>query len=448
MNSIKIAVVGSGISGLSAAWLLSQRHTVTLIEAENRLGGHSNTVDCKTKEGLVPIDTGFIVYNCATYPNLVALFDYLNVPTARSNMGFSVSLNGGASEYAGDSLLQMFGNAGNLVSLQHWRMLWDITRFFRTALGQSRHLPQNVTLGQFFKDQSYSRAFMDRHLLPMAGAIWSSEPHHMIDFPARSFLRFFDNHGLLRFTNRPQWRTVVGGSRAYVERLTADGRFETRLGCRVHKIDRLAKGVVVHGSEGFRQEFDQVVIATHADQALAMLGTPFARERKFLRAFRYARNRAVLHRDRALMPRRSRLWSSWNYATENADPHQPSSVTYWMNALQPLATSTDFFVSLNPRREPAADLTEREFSYDHPMFTSETAKLQESMWCLQGQHRTWYCGAHFGVGFHEDGLQAGLAVAEQLGDVMRPWNLPNPSSRINVARPYTVLETAPLEAAE
>lgn len=448
MNSLKIAVVGSGISGLSAAWLLSQRHSVTLIEAENRLGGHSNTVDCMTAEGVIPVDTGFIVYNCATYPNLMALFDYLNVPTAQSNMGFSVSLNSGDCEYAGDSLLQMLGHGRNLVDARHWRMLWDIARFFRTAAAQARHIAESVTLGQFFKDQGYSQAFMDRHLLPMAGAIWSSEPRQMIGFPARSFLRFFDNHGLLRFSGRPRWRTVIGGSRSYVDLLAADSRFETRLDCRVHRIDRLLNGIVIHGGNGFQERFDHVVLATHADQALAILDSPTDNEQNCLSAFHYARNRAVLHRDKTLMPRRRRLWSSWNYATEKRNPRQSSAVTYWMNALQPLATPTNFFVTLNPQRQPAAELIEREFVYDHPVFSSETSRLQENLWSLQGRHRTWYCGAHFGAGFHEDGLQAGLAVAEQLGGALRPWDVPSQSSRIHVSRPVTLPEITRLEAAE
>ena len=448
MNSLKIAVVGSGISGLSAAWLLSQRHDVTLIEAEHRIGGHSNTVDCQTADGPIAVDTGFIVYNTATYPNLMALFDYLNVPTTPSRMGFGVSLHSGAYEYSGDNLVQMAGNASNLADPGHWRMLWDIARFFRTAARQSRYLNESVTLGQFMQAQGYSQAFMERHLLPMAGAIWSSSPNLMLDYPALSFLRFLDNHGLLRYSNRPQWRTVTGGSREYVDRLLGDSRFRAMTGHPVHTIERSPAGVVVHAHNGFREQFDHVVIGTHADQALAMLSEPTYGERLYLSDFRYGRNRVVLHRDAALMPRRRRLWSSWNYMAEGNAHGQSSAVTYWMNALQPLATTTDIFVTLNPQREPAAHLVEREFSYEHPIFTAETSRVQQHLWSLQGQQRTWFCGAHFGAGFHEDGLQAGLAVAEQLGGMLRPWDVPNQSGRIQVAPHRSAPEPTHLEAAQ
>lgn len=447
MNSHRIAVIGSGIAGLSAAWLLSQRHDVTLIEAERRIGGHSNTVNCLTPDGPIAVDTGFIVYNTATYPNLMALFDYLNVPTTPSLMGFGVSLDGGACEYSGDTLLQMMGNPGNLVVPGHWRMLWDIVRFFRTAEAQSKNLDEGVTLGQFLKAQGYSRAFMERHLLPMAGAIWSSSPNQMLDYPALSFLKFLGNHGLLQYNNRPQWRTVTGGSREYVERLIADSRFRILTGCPVRRVERSSAGVVVEDGLGFRDRFDHVVMATHADQALAMLKDPSPQERQCLSAFRYGRNRAVLHRDAKLMPRRRRLWSSWNYMAERGAQGRSSSITYWMNALQPLATSTDIFVSLNPQREPEAALVEREFAYEHPIFSAEAGLMQKRLWPLQGQQRTWFCGAHFGAGFHEDALQSGLAVAEQLGGMLRPWNVPNQSGRIHVTA-HTPAEPAHLEAAE
>ncbi|MEQ1523562.1 MAG: FAD-dependent oxidoreductase [Aestuariivirga sp.] len=448
LNSHRIVVIGSGIAGLSAAWLLSQRHDVTLIEAEHRIGGHSNTVNCTTPDGPVAVDTGFIVYNTATYPNLMALFDYLNVPTTPSLMGFGVSLDGGACEYSGDTLLQMMGNPGNLVVPGHWRMLWDIVRFFRTAQAQCQDLDEGVTLGQFLKSNGYSQAFMDRHLLPMAGAIWSSSPNQMMDYPALSFLKFLGNHGLLQYNNRPQWRTVTGGSREYVERLVGDSRFRLLTGCPVHAVERSASGVVIRAGNGFMERFDHVVIGTHADQALAMLKDPSPEEHQCLSAFRYGRNRAVLHRDPALMPRRRRLWSSWNYMADRHAHGRSSSITYWMNALQPLATSTDIFVSLNPQREPEAGLVEREFAYEHPIFTAEAGLMQKRLWSLQGQQRTWFSGAHFGAGFHEDALQSGLAVAEHLGGMLRPWNVANPSSRIHVTPHTPAPESSHLEAAE
>lgn len=448
MTPLKIAVVGSGISGLSAAWLLSQRHNVTLLEADNRIGGHSHTVDCNVDGASVAVDTGFIVYNRPTYPNLTALFDYLNVPTAPSDMGFAVSLADGRTEYSGNGALRMLGSLRNLADPSHWRMLRDIVRFFRTAASHARGLADHVTLGQFIADQGYSQDFVDRHLLPSAGAIWSSPPRQMLDYPARAFLTFFDNHGLLKFVDRPQWRTVVGGSREYVQRLLADGPIRALTGWRVTSIERLKDAVTLHAENGFHETFDHVVVAAHADQALAMLDDPAPDERQFLRAFRYTRNRAVLHRDETFMPRRRWLWSSWNYLSDSGADPSACTVSYWMNALQPLPATTNFFVTLNPHREPADGTIERDLSYDHPVFTPETARVQRQLWSLQGRRRTWFCGAHFGAGFHEDGLQAGLAVAEQLGAVKRPWTLADPSTRIHVSPRPPLSKPVLLEAAE
>ncbi len=427
---------------------MSQRHGVTLFESEDRLGGHSHTVDCLLEGKSIAVDTGFIVYNQNTYPNLTALFSHLNVPTAEAAMGFGVSLENGRYEYSGNGALQMLGTLRNLADRGHWRMLGDVVRFFRTASARSQSLGDQVTLGQFIAEQGYSHDFVERHLLPMAGAIWSSPPQQMLDYPARAFLNFFDNHGLLKFVNRPQWRTVVGGSREYVNRLVADGRMTRLTGSGIASIRRLGAGVELQTQGGSRQTFDHVVIATHADQALAMLADPTPDEHRCLSSFRYARNRAVLHRDASLMPRRRRLWSSWNFLSSTNARGADYTVSYWMNALQPLATTTDLFVSLNPHREPAEGTAEREFSYEHPIFTLETARVQRQLWSLQGHRGTWFCGAHFGAGFHEDGLQAGLAVAEQLGGLKRPWSLAKPSTRIHVTPDHLPSNFALSEAAE
>jgi len=433
LTPLKIAVVGSGISGLSAAWLLSKRHNVTLLEADDRFGGHSNTVDCRVDGGTIAVDTGFIVYNRPTYPNLTALFEHLKVPTAESDMGFAVSLCGGRTEYSAAGAAGLLGSLRNLADPSHWRMLLGIVRFFRTAATHADGLDDHVTLGQFIADQGYSKDFVDRHLLPSACAIWSSSPNQMRDYPARAFLAFFDNHGLLNFADRPQWRTVIGGSREYVQRMLADGRMRALVNCRVNLIKRAKDSVTLHAENGFCETFDHVVVAAHADQALAMIGDPTPDEYQYLRAFRYTRNRAVLHRDETFMPRRRRLWSSWNYLSGDGADTSACTVNYWLNALQPLPTDTNFFVTLNPHREPMDGTIEREMSYDHPVFSLETVRVQRQLWSLQGRRRTWFCGAHFGAGFHEDGLQSGLAVAEQLGSVKRPWTLVEPSSRIHVS---------------
>jgi uncharacterized protein len=443
-----IAVVGSGISGLSAAWLLSHGHRVTLIEADARPGGHSNTVDCEVDGVDVAVDTGFIVYNPPAYPNLTALFRHLEVPTAQSNMSFSVSMGNGAYEYAGSGLAQVVGQAGNLLSLGHWRMIRDIPRFFKTTLAKLPSLSDDLTIAQFLKAEGYSDYFLERHLLPMAGAIWSAAPGDMRDYPAKAFLKFFNNHGLLRITNRPLWRTVKGGSREYVSRLIRSGTFETRLRTPVAAIRRHADGVTIRAVNGEEQGYDDVVIATHADQALSMLADASGEERQLLSCFRYSRNRAILHRDQCLMPKRRRLWSSWNYLSE-LPPYSAttSAVTYWMNKLQPLPVEAPLFVSLNPLEEPRMEKVLAEFDYAHPIFDPAAMAAQKELWKIQGTRHTWFCGAYWGSGFHEDGIQAGLAAAEGLGGVRRPWSVQDESGRIHLepSPPETVPAT---EAAE
>ena len=448
MKPRHIAVVGSGISGLSAAWLLSHGHRVTLIEADARPGGHSNTVDCEVDGVDVAVDTGFIVYNPPAYPNLTALFRHLEVPTAQSNMSFSVSMGNGAYEYAGSGLAQVVGQAGNLLSLGHWRMIRDIPRFFKTTLAKLPSLSDDLTIAQFLKAEGYSDYFLERHLLPMAGAIWSAAPGDMRDYPAKAFLKFFNNHGLLRITNRPLWRTVKGGSREYVSRLIRSGTFETRLRTPVAAIRRHSDGVTIRAVNGEEQGYDDVVIATHADQALSMLADASGEERQLLSCFRYSRNRAILHRDQGLMPKRRRLWSSWNYLSE-LPPYSAttSAVTYWMNKLQPLPVEAPLFVSLNPLEEPRMEKVLAEFDYAHPIFDPAAMAAQKELWKIQGTRHTWFCGAYWGSGFHEDGIQAGLAAAEGLGGVRRPWSVQDESGRIHLEPPPP--ETVPAtEAAE
>ena len=445
LSSLKIAVVGSGISGLSAAWLLSQRHDVTLIESENRIGGHSNTVEVSVPEGKVPVDAGFIVYNQKTYPNLTALFDYLSVPTAKSEMGFAVSLGVGAYEYSGAGIGSLIGHASNLWNVGHLRMIRDLVRFFRTANGAAQNSRHGISLGQFLSENNYSQEFIDLHLLPVAGAIWSSPPAQMLDYPAQCFLRFCENHGLLNFYDRPQWRTVDGGSVEYVQRLLGDSRMKTITSCPVHRLDRSTSGVTVFGADGFCQSFDHVVLATHADQALKMLTAPTRAETDVLKPFEYSKNRAILHSDESFMPKRKRLWSSWNYVSDKNEAGS-SSVTYWMNALQPLQTKSNIFVTLNPDRQPISVI--QEFAYTHPVFNAQTSEMQKHLWSLQGENRTWFCGSYFGAGFHEDGLQSGLAVAEQLGGALRPWKIAQQNSRIQLTTSPSKEKPNFLEAAE
>ncbi len=430
-----IAVVGSGIAGLSAAWLLSKSHRVTLYEAAGRPGGHSNTVEAAG----VAVDTGFIVYNENTYPNLTALFTLLGVPTKASEMSFAVSLDDGALEYAGTDLFGLFGQRRNLVRPRFWSMLRDLRRFYAEAPAKVASLPVGTTLGAFLDSEGYGRAFQQDHLLPMAAAIWSASAETLRAYPAAHFIRFCDNHGLLKFTGRPVWRTVDGGSREYVRRLLGEIG-ETRLGCGAVSVRRFPDSAVVRDTTGGEQRFDHVVLACHADQALALLQAPTERETALLGAFGYTTNRAVLHTDVRAMPKRRNIWASWNYlgGRNHADSLH---VTYWMNRLQGLAGAPPLFLTLNPAAEPAPDTVLREEIYEHPRFNTEAMRAQASLWSLQGVERTWFCGAYFGAGFHEDGLQSGLAVAEQLGGVRRPWTVPNESGRITVT-PVRVTELA------
>ncbi|MDE2385098.1 MAG: FAD-dependent oxidoreductase [Alphaproteobacteria bacterium] len=426
MKRHKIAVIGSGISGLSSAWLLSKAHDVTLFEADARFGGHAHT---ETFAG-VPVDVGFIVFNEKTYPNLTALFRHLGVATAETEMGFSVSLENGRFEYSGGSLAQLVGSPRNAMSRSHWAMLSDLARFYRTAKSLSSKLGDDVSLGAFLQQHKFGKAFVERHLIPMAAAIWSSHPGLMLAYPAKAFIEFFDNHQLLNLGSREKWRTVQGGSKAYVRRMLESG-IVLKSGDAVERVTRSPDGVTVQRRSGLADHFDHVVFATHADQTLRLLESPSPEERALLGPFHYSNNQVVVHRDVALMPKRRRHWSSWNYIGESAS--SDCGVTYWMNSLQNLQTPEQIFVSLNPPKLPKGELTELSFECTHPIFSSETLKAQRQLWQLQGKQNSWFCGAYFGAGFHEDGLQAGLAVAEQLGGVRRPWNVSAPSGRIHAA---------------
>lgn len=430
----RIAVIGTGISGLSAGWLLSKQNEVVLYERETRLGGHSNTVDVATPEGKIPVDTGFIVFNEWTYPNLIALFDHLDVPTLASEMSFAVSADNGGFEYSGGSLAGLVGQPRNIVRPRFWRMMRDLHRFYSTApqLLASGRL-DNVSLGEMLDAGGYSPSFQRDHLLPMAAAIWSGTVEGMREYPAAAFTRFFINHGLFKYVGRPVWRTVVGGSRVYVEKISKG--IEVRTGVGVRGIRRHANQVTVTDASGHEDTFDAVVMAAHADQTRDMLSDIDGLEDRMLSPFKYQRNLAVLHSDPALMPKRRRLWASWNYMarTDDTQPETSSvSVTYWMNLLQSLKTKTPLLVTLNPIQPPDQQHLIRSFQYDHPLFDDQTDAAQRTLWQIQGHRNTYFCGSYFGAGFHEDGLQSGLAAAEAVGNVRRPWNVENESGRIYI----------------
>ena len=436
----RIAVIGSGISGMSAAWLLSQRHDVHVFEQAGRIGGHSNTVDVpiksRMKESVIPVDTGFIVYNEVTYPNLTAMFKYLGVATEPSNMSFSASVQHGAFEYSGLSLRTMIAQKRNLLRPRFWNMVRDIFRFFREASEHARlYSDQDLTLGTYLSRNGYSEPFIRDYILPLGRSIWSASFDDMLAYPLTAFVRFFENHGLLEASakNRLKWRTVSGGSRSYVGRLTKDFADRIHLNSPVVEIRRFHTHVDITFSGGRTERFDQVVIAAHSDQAIAMLADPSSDERHLLSAIRYERNTAILHTDPSLMPKRRKAWASWNYISDGKDfGSNLVSLTYWMNLLQNIDERFPVFVTLNPHRQPKSGHFVKSFEYDHPVFDNAALDAQKKLWQLQGINRTWFCGAYFGHGFHEDGLQSGLAVGEQLGGHMRPWLVENPSSRITL----------------
>ncbi|MDR6288472.1 hypothetical protein E9232_000979 [Inquilinus ginsengisoli] len=437
---MRIAVIGTGISGLGAAHLLRSRAEIVLYDGAARAGGHANTVDVGQDGRQVPVDTGFIVCNQATYPNFLRLLGTLGVATEPTDMSFSFSAAGGRFEYAGDTLGGLFAQRRNAFRPAHYGMLRDILRFYREAPGHLDAGSADLTLGDLLAGGGYGSGFVHDHLLPMGAAIWSCPTAEMLRFPARSFIRFFANHGLLSVRDRPVWRSVPGGSRRYVEALTAPFAGSLRLGTPVASLHRTAIGVVVRDAAGQEDRFDQVVVATHADQALALLAEATPLEREVLGAFRFQGNDAVLHDDPALMPQRKRAWASWNYLSEDRRGGAVS-VTYWMNRLQPLPGLRPVFVSLNPFRAPRPGSVLARIRYDHPVFDHRALAAQAAIGTIQGRGGIWFCGAWCGYGFHEDGLAAGIAVAEALG-ARRPWAVEDMSPAAQHCRPLRPAEAA------
>ena len=428
---MKVAVIGSGISGLAAAYRLHPHTQVTLFEANDYFGGHTHTVDVTLPSVTgapitAGVDTGFLVCNPRTYPELIALFQELEVETAPSEMSFSVQVpqaRGAASlEWSGNHIGTLFAQKRNLISPRFWRMISDILRFNGLCTGLVKYLDAPLRLPnqqellsqsmQDFLDQhGFSAAFRNWYFLPMIGCIWSCPTDQMLKFPVATMIRFCHNHGLLQITHRPQWQTVRGGAKHYVEKILAVLP-DKRLNTTVHQISRSPDDVTLHTSQG-SETFDQVIVATHSDQALQMLSQPSAAEQAILGLISYQPNRAVLHTDTSVMPTHRKVWAAWNYERATDAQHESARVClhYWLNRLQPLPFQTDVIESLNPVREIAAHKILAEFEYSHPVFDRAAIQAQRRLPEIQGQQRTWFCGAWAGYGFHEDGLKAGYAAA-------------------------------------
>lgn len=435
---MRIAIIGSGISGLTAAYLLNHKHNITLFEADSRLGGHTATVDVDENGRQLAIDTGFIVFNDWTYPNFIRLMGQLGVNAQPTDMGFSVCDPRSDFEYAGNNLNSLFASRRTLFHPGHWRMLKDILRFNREAVRdwESGVIGEEVTLGQYLQHNHYSAEFTERYLVPMGSAIWSASLAQMREFSVGFFIRFFINHGLLNIFNRPQWRVIQGGSRSYIQPLIESFKDKIRLSTPVSKVLRKEEGVELVTGSGEVCEFDAVVFACHSDQALSCLADATADERKILGAIPYARNSVVLHTDTSLLPRRRRSWASWNYRLQQASDQLPV-LTYNMNILQRLQSEKTYCVTLNA--DDAIDPAQviGRFEYAHPQFSVSGMQAQQQWHKINGVNRSWFCGAYWANGFHEDGVVSALRVGQALGvtlDECGPVSVA-PVTRLKVGEP-------------
>jgi uncharacterized protein len=446
IEPVKVAIIGSGVSGLSAAWHLIETSTskleISVFEKDSRLGGHTNTIDVKLDGLTAPVDTGFLVCNERTYPLFIPFLEKIGVPLEATDMSFAVSVGPHQFEWCGSSLTSLFSQPSNAFSWRFWRMLRDVIRFNKeaTALAQpfatdSRELTKELQmpLRQFLASKNYSAAFRDDYLVPMAAAIWSCSTKNMLEFPVGSFVRFFHNHGLLQITNRPRWFTVPGGAKQYVEKINAlieayGGKVALNAGAQkiVRKTSATGTAQIEIMSGGQTQIFDHVILACHSNQSLELLDDATGAEKGVLRSILYQPNTAYLHTDENLMPQRKSAWAAWNYLSEKrgTEQEQSVSVTYWCNRLQPLPFKTAVFVSLNPIIAPRPEKVIQTIAYEHPIFDVRSTQGQAELANIQGMKNTWYAGAWTGYGFHEDGFRSGKLAAQGLLQKIADESLP------------------------
>ena len=412
-----IAIIGAGISGIAAAYLLKNKYNVTIFESNSYFGGHSNTIMMSINNKNIPVDTGFIVFNQLTYPNLINFFKELGVKTYKSEMSFGITIGEGEIEYSGSSFNKFFAQRKNFFNRSFWRMALDILRFNKHASTINLFNIMDVTLEEYVTNLNLSEEFKNWYLYPMAGAIWSTPLEKVGSFPAHSFLQFFRNHGLLKIIDQPQWYTVWGGSKEYVSLALKSEKITKYKNCSVKSVKRLENNISISTQSEGDFVFDQIIFATPAYKTLEILDTPSSEEQDILKCFDYSDNIAYLHSDPSFMPERKNVWSSWNYFNSNQNGF---GVTYWMNKLQSLPTKQNIFVTLNPLKIPSPSLTCQKIYYQHPQFDKKAINAQERISEIQGINNTWFCGSYQGYGFHEDGFLSALKVVNQLG-VKASW---------------------------
>ena len=412
---MKIAVIGSGISGLSAAYYLSKKHKVDLFEKEDHFGGHSYTLDILINEKKISVDIGFIVFNHQTYPNLINFFLENEVNIEKSDMSFSVSVQGTSFEYCGRGLKGMFSNKSNLFNVSFLKMFFDIIKFYNHC-DRISDLNQEITLGEFLKKKKLSKSFINYHLIPMVSAIWSMPPYEANNMPLKFFIKFFQNHGLFKLKKRPEWYTVSNRSKSYVNKILSKISGEHYKNYKINNVKRISTGVqVCYGGENEFFDYDKVVIATHANEALSLIENPLEEEENILSNFKYKENIAVVHTDENIMPKNKKVWSSWNSHVKSESPNK-NSLTYWLNLLQNLTCNENIFLTLNPTSQISENKILKKVKFTHPYFDQNALDHQNKLNLLQNKKNILFCGSYFGYGFHEDGIKSSIDMLKFLDD--------------------------------